>query len=79
MNKKKVLLFVLVALLVGLTGCISEGMNGNEYQNEPKTVHDNVIRFVDEEAGVVCYLYRGPQQGGLSCIPFSEVNREILQ
>ena len=28
-------------------------------------------RFIDHEADVVCWLYRGYEQGGISCLPLA--------
>ena len=35
-----------------------------------------VVRFIDEEAGVVCYLFKGYKTGGLSCLPLSQTALE---
>lgn len=31
-----------------------------------------VERFVDREAGVVCYIFIGSEKGGIDCLPISE-------
>lgn len=31
-----------------------------------------VYRIVDEEAGVVCWVFTGPNKGGISCLPLGE-------
>jgi hypothetical protein len=36
----------------------------------------NVLRFVDREAGVVCWVIRGSQKGGISCLPLEQTRLE---
>jgi hypothetical protein len=33
-----------------------------------------ISRFVDEEAGAVCWLYEGYEKGGISCLPLDQTN-----
>ena len=35
-----------------------------------------VVRFIDEEAGAVCWLFKGYKTGGLSCLPLSQTALE---
>ena len=88
--KRTTLAVIAVVLLAGLAGCIGGGDSGPEpsentdastqgeivYENPPEG--DGVIRFVDSEAGVVCYVFaRGDGydgQGGLSCVPIEDTN-----
>jgi len=35
---------------------------------------NNVFRYIDEEAGVVCWIYSDGYRGGISCLPLVETN-----
>lgn len=88
--KRLVLAFLAVALLTAMTGCIgapqadpsnnSDATAGDgEIVYDKEVPHDEgVVRFVDGEAGVVCYAFSQhggyDGQGGLSCVPLSETN-----
>lgn len=55
---KRIIMIVLMSLM--LSGCMPE-------PGFPDTKVVYGSRFIDEEAGVVCYIY-----SGISCLPISE-------
>ena len=65
-------LFALLAVLLagcGLEGTAEEGtVSGSIY------LSSSVSRFMDTEAGVVCWVYRDVMYntGGLSCLPIGQ-------
>ena len=69
--KKLLVLVVCVALMVGC------GTPVNEERVVIGDGWDDVIRFIDEEAGVVCWLYRADRSAGLSCLPLSQTKLDI--
>lgn len=84
---KKLLAVVAVVLLAGLAGCTGGGDAPEPDRNTDATgdgtivyegvdTSNEVTRFVDREAGVVCYYFAYPDgyagQGGLSCVPLNE-------
>ena len=34
--------------------------------------HPDVERFIDRDAGVVCWVYRGYKKGGIHCLPLEQ-------
>lgn len=63
--------FLLLAIfaMVPLAGCaphvivpVEPGVNSGH----------NISRYVDAEAGVVCWVYNPGQAGGISCLPIAE-------
>ena len=53
---------VLLITTIVLTGCVT-----------PTEKADSLTtRYVDEEAGVVCWVYTAFHGGGISCLPISE-------
>lgn len=68
---------VLIALVL-LAGCLGGGTPSDEAQRED--VSDHVERFVDNDAGVVCWIYSDGsvapegQAGGISCIPLEQTD-----
>ena len=70
MNK----LLVLVMCVALLVACKSVPA-----KEETVVIADNwneVIRFIDEEAGVVCW-WTGSYRGGISCLPISQTKLDI--
>ena len=61
-------LVVLVVMILILTSCVPEGVT----VEQPDIIKSNVTRFIDEEAGVVCWEYDGYRSGGISCLPIDE-------
>lgn len=61
--KKYMLLLIFVLVLCGCN-----------YQAKEQPIYDShrVERYVDEEAGVVCWVYTAPLRGGIYCIPIEE-------
>lgn len=91
--KRTTIAVIAVVLLAGLAGCTGSGPSDADpsaqdtestnagtivYENPPEG--EGVIRFVDREAGVVCYVFaRGDGydgQGGLSCVPLNDTALE---
>lgn len=55
-----------VILSILLSSCApSQTFDGTE-------VTRNIFRYVDDEAGVVCWIYGGYQKGGIDCMPIGE-------
>ena len=63
---KGLLLWLVIALL--LVSC--ESLNPDE--PERIAVGSDITRFIDEEAGVVCWIYTGYNKGGISCLPIKD-------
>ena len=40
-------------------------------------LNPSVSRFMDLEAGVVCWIYSAAYQGGISCLPISETKLSV--
>ena len=101
--KKLIVVFALIFILCGCVGpqdYDAETQNTPVQPNpEPPTLHldyghrinvdgDVITRFVDVDAGVVCYMYKSwkyktalglteftdGMAGGISCLPLSETN-----
>ena len=77
--KAKMILIVLLATLF-LVACNETPETGGDEtaSNIIMTVdRKNVVRFVDDEAGVVCWMFdRTDGYGGLSCRPLAETELE---
>lgn len=76
---KKFLVFMfLVAFL--LSGCGGVSFQRVEREQGIVAVVDSsdmpygVSRFIDEEAGVVCWTVKSYHERGISCLPISETN-----
>lgn len=89
MNTRRVAAIAFVVALVALAGCMGGGDAPNAERNtnasttgtavyDDVTTSNDVVRFVDREAGVVCYYYAHPDsyagQGGLSCVPMNQTD-----
>jgi ABC-type Zn uptake system ZnuABC Zn-binding protein ZnuA len=82
---RKLLAILAIGALLALAGC-AEDTQPNETDSSATTngtvvyedvpVSDDVTRFIDKEAGTVCYVYSGgggyDGQGGLSCMPIED-------
>ena len=66
----KRLCLIMALVTVALASCA--GARVETPQVAFTKITSRVERFVDVEAGVVCWLYRGGYAGGLSCLPLSE-------
>lgn len=67
----KRLFLVLVLLMVS---CSSVETSEVTPHNPTILIQDNVYRFIDKEADVVCWVYAQGYKGGISCLPLSETN-----
>ena len=65
-----ILLIGLVVCVVGLVVSVATGP-------DPQTGHPSANRFIDHEAGVVCWVYRGGFGGGISCLPLDETSLAV--
>lgn len=79
--ERKTLAFIGIVLLAGLAGCLSGGEESVErpeedVEYESVEVHTDTTRFIDREAGVVCYKYGSPgwDEAGISCLPIDDTN-----
>lgn len=71
---KKIVLF-LCLLLIACGGAVEDVPFPDIKKVTPLqgiTYAYGVNRFVDNEAGVVCWIYSGGNQGGISCLPINE-------
>jgi hypothetical protein len=61
----------LIALLIALSilaGCKPPSTDSTNNDSFPY----GISRHVDEEAGVVCWVYTSYQRGGIDCLPISD-------
>lgn len=79
MNRVLALLFLVAFLLVSCGSPATPKSSNPNAQNigDTRTVFqvdssDMVCRFEDKEADVVCWIFVGGQQGGLTCLPRSQ-------
>jgi len=76
--ERKTIALIAVVLLAGLAGCVGgdettdSGPKDEKVQDDGR--FDDVDRFIDREAGVVCYKFTGFEKGGLSCVPIEQTN-----
>lgn len=78
--KRTTIAVIAVVLLAGLAGCV--GGSGEQTPDSGPSDEDvqeggsfeDVDRFIDREAGVVCYKFSGFEKGGLSCVPIEQTN-----
>jgi len=64
----KVLLIVLLTLALLVSCNDGEPMK----QVTGGNIGNNIYRYVDNEAGVVCWIWNGYEKGGIHCLPISE-------
>lgn len=64
----KIFLTILVFTLL-FVSCVPSENGSNSNIIEGAT---NLYREIDEDAGVVCWIYSGYQSGGIDCMPISE-------
>jgi len=83
--KRKTLALIVVVLLAGLAGCSTEAGDSTEQEAETAASLDGEVvaggdnyndgtlrRYVDEEAGVVCYEKSMPSGTGIDCMPLEQ-------
>jgi hypothetical protein len=59
---------LLVLFYVALAGCGQPQPS----QTEEEQIESEITRHMDEEAGVVCWVYSNGYQGGISCLPIGD-------
>ena len=68
----------LSALLLALAGCTQAGEPvGKSERLNISSIGYGVFRFIDHEAGVVCWVYKGSEKGGISCLPLGETRLDV--
>lgn len=72
----RILLVVLLAFY--LVGCAEAGVvQEDTVQAQWAVVNEGyameVMRFIDEEAGVACWVAIGYNRGGISCVPLDQL------
>ena len=82
---KRILILLLVASLVALSGCTVEAKHEPPEQSEDSNIvtKDDITKLEFEEDRVVCYVYREDKDtneigvggtGGMSCFTMEELN-----
>ncbi|QIR31212.1 hypothetical protein M1M18_gp088 [Halorubrum virus Serpecor1] len=81
MNFRKILLILAVVSTITLAGCVAEQpeespikANASDATEVYEDNQKSVDRFIDREAGVVCYASVAYEGGGLSCVPMNDTN-----
>jgi hypothetical protein len=64
----------IIALVIGITlGRCMPTPNGLIPSNDTKKIENGVIRqYIDEDAGVACWVYDSGESGGISCLPINQ-------
>ena len=76
MNERKAGALIFLACVIGLAllVCCAPATDRDDAQiehgDDTKPMPYNSARFIDREAGVVCYVHGGT--GGISCLPLNE-------
>ena len=76
---RKIIFVILLACLL-LTACSdSYQLKLSESASPYTIVNNNIVRIIDEEAGVVCWIYSHSKlrEGGISCLPLDETNLQL--
>lgn len=64
----------LILLVLVLVGCAPrQTIYADMVDDIPTNFPNGVSRFVDKEAGVVCWVYEDDYSGGISCIPLPQL------
>lgn len=80
--KRILCILACIALLVGCaptTDPLPAYSGDLSWETLDYTYANMVYRFIDAEAGVVCYYVDGGYDGGLSCLPCSQTNLDCGQ
>ena len=79
MNRKRVthISIILLILLTGATPGLLVACNSAEGELVAGDTGLGISRWVDEEAGVVCWVYSGFYKGGISCLPLSDTRLDV--
>lgn len=70
---KKVAVTLLLLALAGCGPLVDDGQQRPDCTQVTSGSLSGVYRCVDEDAQVVCWVWTGYNQGGIDCMPFSEV------
>ena len=54
------------------TGAIEVIIDNSDFTIVSTTAFGGVFRIVDDDAGVVCWIYLGGDPGGISCLPIEQ-------
>lgn len=73
--KRFVLLFALLLFSCAPTTSSSVTID----KTAPVFVADEVYRVIDEQAGVVCWVFDGFRAGGISCLPYTQVKDSLIE
>ena len=68
----KWLLVAVMLLAVLLIGSSCETSVQEPGVSDSIHLSSSVSRFVDLDAGVVCWIYEGNERGGISCLPIDQ-------
>jgi ABC-type Fe3+-hydroxamate transport system substrate-binding protein len=76
-TNKVIFCIVLISMMVLLSSCAPADANNSDLNNKSITVfnedaYGNIIQIKDEEAGVVCWVYKEGSAGGISCLPLKD-------
>ena len=87
MKEKKAFVINLAIIIILTTILMACGQDVNQIQNPPASyveyislgalpsnVVNNAYRFVDKEAGIVCWIVIGTGKAGISCLPMDQTN-----
>jgi len=68
---KRLIIFLLALIL---TACSAPPPKEQLKTESINDIRYNITRYVDDEAGVVCWVYGNYEKGGLSCLPLSQTS-----
>ncbi len=74
LNRLKLIALPLLSLV--LAGCAASAGGNSTFWQISNTRLSGVYRTLDEEAGVVCWVYSSIDKGGIDCMPISETKLE---
>lgn len=63
---------LLIIALLALAGCGQPQPPQVVEARERARIESDITRHIDEEAGVVCWVYSYGYQGGISCLPIED-------
>jgi hypothetical protein len=64
---------LLACWIIAIVAACAEALaDGPAPESASRSIPSSVSRFIDHDYGNVCYLYRGYEKGGISCVPLRE-------